>query len=188
MTKKNTMNYPIAPSTMRQRALLLALAAAFACACATTEHSSPSPAGWAAPPVPTGPSGPTGVTGTQGATGNPGANGLTQLAGVSRPGGYAAAEGPMAANGTWSVYRSYTFNAESDGIARPDNDKARDVATYASRNPSYRVGIDGYNARHVSDVRSALIEAGVPPYKIQTGAFGDPQARGDRKVAVLLGN
>jgi len=149
---------------------------------------------------PTGPSGAMGAAGAQGATGSTGAQGQTELAGVSGPRGYAGAEGPqgaigstgaqgpMAANGSWSVYRSYTFNAGSDSITRSDNGNARDVATYTNENPSYRVGIDGYNARHVSDVRTALIEAGVPPYKIQTGAFGDPQARGDLKVAVLLGN
>lgn len=32
----------------------------------------------------------------------------------------------------------------------------------------------------------ALLQAGVPSYKIQTGAFGDPQMRRDRRVDVLV--
>jgi hypothetical protein len=40
--------------------------------------------------------------------------------------------------------------------------------------------------RRVGNVRDALINAGVPAYKIQTGAFGDPQLRRSGRVAVLL--
>jgi hypothetical protein len=36
-------------------------------------------------------------------------------------------------------------------------------------------------------VRSALIEAGVPASKIQSGAYGDPQQRRDRRVDVMVG-
>jgi hypothetical protein len=35
-------------------------------------------------------------------------------------------------------------------------------------------------------VVDALKDAGVPAYKMQTGAFGDPQLRGERRVAVLV--
>ena len=38
----------------------------------------------------------------------------------------------------------------------------------------------------VESVRVSLIEAGVPAYKIKTGAFGDAQARRDRRVEVLF--
>ena len=37
-------------------------------------------------------------------------------------------------------------------------------------------------------VRGALIVAGVPSAKIQTGAFGDPQLRRDGRVGVLVSN
>jgi hypothetical protein len=48
------------------------------------------------------------------------------------------------------------------------------------------VAIDGPNARYVHSVVDALKDAGVPAYKMQTGTFGDPQLRGDRRVAVLV--
>ena len=94
----------------------------------------------------------------------------------------------MARGGTWSVYRDYTFNANSDDITRSDSDKAREIADYSRQNPSYLVGIDGNNKRRVQSVREALIAAGVPADKIQAGAFGDPQLRRDLRVAVLVSN
>jgi hypothetical protein len=48
------------------------------------------------------------------------------------------------------------------------------------------VAIDGPTPRYVHSVVDALKEAGVPAYKIQTGTFGDPQLRGERRVAVLV--
>jgi hypothetical protein len=50
-----------------------------------------------------------------------------------------------------------------------------------------RVGIDGSNERRVVVVRDALIKAGVPSSKIQTGAFDNPQLRRDGRVAVVVG-
>jgi outer membrane protein OmpA-like peptidoglycan-associated protein len=40
--------------------------------------------------------------------------------------------------------------------------------------------------RRVSTVRDALIQAGVPAHRIQTGAFGDSGRRNDRRVEVLM--
>jgi outer membrane protein OmpA-like peptidoglycan-associated protein len=40
--------------------------------------------------------------------------------------------------------------------------------------------------RRVSTVRDALIQAGVPAHRIQTGAFGDSGRRNDRRVGVLM--
>jgi hypothetical protein len=48
------------------------------------------------------------------------------------------------------------------------------------------VGIDGHNAVRVDAVRVALIDAGIPAARIETGTFGDPQARRDNQVAVLM--
>jgi outer membrane protein OmpA-like peptidoglycan-associated protein len=88
----------------------------------------------------------------------------------------------------WRSYRDYTFNANSDEILRSDSHKAREVASYIDRNPSLTVGLDGSNERNVLAVRHALIMAGVPASKIQTGAYGDPQLRRDGRVAVLVSN
>jgi outer membrane protein OmpA-like peptidoglycan-associated protein len=92
----------------------------------------------------------------------------------------------MAGGGDWSPYRDYSFNVNSDAILASDGYKAREIASYLNQNPSFRVGIDGSNERQVSSVRAALINAGVPAYKIQAGAFGDPQFRRDGRVAVLV--
>jgi outer membrane protein OmpA-like peptidoglycan-associated protein len=96
--------------------------------------------------------------------------------------------GNGSASSNWSSYRDYTFNVNSDDILRSDRNKAQEIADYMNQNPSYRVAIDGSNERRVSNVRDALIDAGVPAYKIQTGAFGDPQLRRNSRVAVLVSN
>jgi outer membrane protein OmpA-like peptidoglycan-associated protein len=149
---------------------------------------------------PTGPTGRAGPAGAQGATGYAGAQGSTELGGITGatgargaagpqgPIGPTGAQGPMVGNSGWSAYRDYTFNANSNEILGSDSSKAREVANYTDRNPSVRVGIDGSNERRVVVVRDALIVAGVPASKIQTGAFGDPQLRRDGRVGVLVSN
>jgi outer membrane protein OmpA-like peptidoglycan-associated protein len=117
-----------------------------------------------------GPAGATGATGSQGGVGPTGA------------------QGSSAGNGGWSSYRNYTFNVNSDDIQRSDGNKAREIADYMDQNPSALVAIDGSNERRVTNVRDAVINAGVPAYKIQTGSFGDPQVRRDGRVAVLVSN
>jgi outer membrane protein OmpA-like peptidoglycan-associated protein len=94
----------------------------------------------------------------------------------------------MAAGGSWSVYRDYTFNSNSNRIASLDDSKAREIAQYLRENPTYRVALDGSNEANVGSVRTAMIDAGVAANRIQTGAYGDPQLRADRRVAVLIGN
>jgi outer membrane protein OmpA-like peptidoglycan-associated protein len=88
----------------------------------------------------------------------------------------------------WSSYSDYTFNANSNEILRSDSNKARDIASYIDKNPSLRIGLDGANAQRVGVVRDALIVAGVPASKIQSGAFGDSQLRRDGRVGVLVTN
>ena len=78
-------------------------------------------------------------------------------------------------------------------------DKVSDIAAYLARNPSLEVGIDGSmenrrssqrdrdlsNAR-ADSVRDALMQAGVPAYKIQMGEFADPDRRHLDEVQVLI--
>jgi hypothetical protein len=117
-----------------------------------------------------GPTGATGAAGPQGAIGPTGA------------------QGPMAGGSGWSSYRDFTFNGNNDNILDSDSNKAGEIADYMNQNPSFRAGIDGSNPQRVSNVRDALINAGVPAYKIQTGSFDDPQLRRNNRVAVLLSN
>jgi outer membrane protein OmpA-like peptidoglycan-associated protein len=94
----------------------------------------------------------------------------------------------MAGNARWSYYRDYTFNPNSNEILRSDSGKAKEIANWMDQNPSRQIGLDGSNERRVVVVRDALIVAGVPASKIQTGAFGDPQLRRDGRVGVLVSN
>jgi outer membrane protein OmpA-like peptidoglycan-associated protein len=141
-----------------------------------------------------------GPTGAQGATGIAGAAGNTELAGITGAvGGTGAAgpqgsigptgaQGPMVGMTGWNSYRDYTFNANSNEILRSDRTKAREIANYVDQNPSARIGLDGADTRRVGVVRDALVVAGVPSSKIQTGAFGDSQQRSDGRVTVLISN
>jgi len=132
-----------------------------------------------------------GDTGAQGSTEMLGVSGPTGVAGAAGPQGVigsTGAQGPMAGGGGWSAYRDFTFSGGSDAILNSDSNKAREIASYTSQNPSFRLGIDGSNERRVGSVRDALIDAGVPAYKIRTGAFGDPQLRRNDSVAVLVSN
>jgi outer membrane protein OmpA-like peptidoglycan-associated protein len=79
-------------------------------------------------------------------------------------------------------------------LTASDRNKVSEIAAYLAKNPSLQVGIDGYkdpsnqnlSDRRVGAVRDALIAAGVPSYKVQIGAFGDPQLSRDRRVELLL--
>jgi hypothetical protein len=97
----------------------------------------------------------------------------------------AAAQEPNA-NG-WTLYRDFNFSGESDTIRDVDRTKAREVAQHMVLNPTMRVGLDGLNQGRVSSVREALIQAGVPEWRINSGAFAEPHMRGTRRVLVLVG-
>jgi outer membrane protein OmpA-like peptidoglycan-associated protein len=92
----------------------------------------------------------------------------------------------MAGAGGWSSYRDFTFSGNSDDILRADSNKPREIADYMNQNPSARVSIDGPSQRYVDSVRGALVDAGVPASRIQTGAYDDSQQRVDHRVTVLV--
>jgi outer membrane protein OmpA-like peptidoglycan-associated protein len=77
--------------------------------------------------------------------------------------------------------------------------KVSDIAQYSKENPSLKIGIDGamntggsnprnedLSDQRVNSIRTALIKAGVPRARIQTGVFGDARLARDRRVAVLI--
>jgi len=70
-----------------------------------------------------------------------------------------------------------------------------EIADYLQQNPSLKVGIDGscpssadhdIAMRRANSVRNALIKAGVPASRIETGVFGDAKLARERRVEVLL--
>ena len=88
------------------------------------------------------------------------------------------------------------FDANQSDIRSSEMGKVSEIATYMQQNPSLQVGIDGsadsrsnvsnLSQRRVYAVRDALIQAGVPAGKIQSGAFGDQRLSRDGRVEVLV--
>jgi outer membrane protein OmpA-like peptidoglycan-associated protein len=111
--------------------------------------------------------------------------------GAQGPAGPQGAQGRVGVVGRWTAYRDFTFRYARTDVPSDEMSTVSEIASYMAQNPSLRLGIDGsgnenLSGRRVDSVRDALIQAGVPAYKIQMGAFGDPQLRRDRRVAVLL--
>jgi outer membrane protein OmpA-like peptidoglycan-associated protein len=87
-----------------------------------------------------------------------------------------------------------SFDYAGADLSTSDSRTVSEIAAYMAKNPSLQAGLDGYrdpsnpnlSGRRVAAVRNAMIVAGVPSYKIQVGAFGDPQFSRDGRVEVLL--
>lgn len=120
-------------------------------------------------------------------------------AGVQGPVGSTGAQGPVGVVDRWTSYREFVFDYNGSDIVAFDKSKVADIAGYMKQNPSLQVGIDGsmdprgsdprdqnLSDRRVRAIRDALIQAGVPASKIQTGAFGDTRLARDRRVEVLV--
>jgi outer membrane protein OmpA-like peptidoglycan-associated protein len=138
---------------------------------------------------PAGPPGPTGMTGAQGYTGMTGVQGSTGMTGVQGPAGIAGAQGAPASSPQpgvrWMLVKEFMFDYDRSDIRYSESRKPAEVAAYMSQNPSVRLGIAGYtntqstdqynlplSQRRVATVRDALIQAGVPADRIETGTFG----------------
>lgn len=146
-----------------------------------------------------------GMAGAIGATGPMGPAGPMGAQGPAGPAGAQAAAGK-----NWASFRNFLFDFDASSIRSNETNHVSDVAAYLKQNPSARVGIDGHtdprgtdaynqslSERRVNTIRDALITAGVPGDKIQTGAFGESQPKcnesteacwqRDRRVEVLIG-
>lgn len=100
----------------------------------------------------------------------------------------------------WTRYRQINFGKNNAAkIPSSGMNTISEIASYSAQNPSLQIGIDGsmnsgseqpvnqdLSNRRVSAVRNALIQAGVPAHKIETGAFNDPQLPHNSSVDVLL--
>lgn len=115
------------------------------------------------------------------------------------PVGEAGAPAPVVVAGLWVAYRSFRFGDGRADIRAVDEWQVIDITAHLARNPSLRFGIDdsvrseftnagGRNLakRRVAAVRAALIQAGTPAYRIEMGAFADPQRRRNRQVGLFL--
>ena len=139
----------------------------------------------------TGAQGSPGMTGQQGSAGMTGVQGSAGMTGVQGPAGITGAQGAPALTPSpmpgvrWSSLKEFMFDYDRSDIRYSEARKASEVAAYMSQNPSVRLGIAGYtdmqgtgqynlplNQRRVATVRDALIQAGVPAERIETGTFG----------------
>ena len=147
------------------------------------------PAGPAGPTGMTGRQGSTGMTGVQGSTGMTGVQGSTGMTGVQGPTGSTGAQGAPASSpqpgAPWMLVKEFMFDYDRPDIRYSESRKPGEVAAYLSQYPSVRFGIAGYtdrqstdqynlplSQRRVENVRDALIQAGVPADRIETGTFG----------------
>jgi outer membrane protein OmpA-like peptidoglycan-associated protein len=128
-----------------------------------------------------------------------GPTGFAGPVGAQGPNGATGAQGPAGVIGRWTAYRDFWFEGGSADLRDSQSATINEIAVYLKANPSLQVGIDGSMPANGSDphdqdlcdrrvgaVRHALLEAGVPSDRIQTGAYGDENRRRDRRVAVLI--
>src|SRR5882724_6063049 len=176
--------------TMKRRLLIALLplcAGMFAMACTgpagmTGAQGSPGMTGAQGSPGMTGAQGSAGITGVQGSAGMTGVQGPAGITGAT--GAAAPALAPLPAV-RWTSLKDFMFDFDRSDIRYSESKKPAEIATYMSQNPSVRLGIDGYtdsrgtaqynlplSQRRVATVRDALIQAGVPADRIETGTFG----------------
>ncbi len=107
--------------------------------------------------------------------------------------------GPIGVFNSWTSYRRFEFDENSAELRPSAAQLAADITAHLAENPTARLAIDGSSnmksaewrdlvlrERRVEVVRDALIQAGIPAFKIQVGAFGDPDLRRENQVEVLL--
>jgi peptidoglycan-associated lipoprotein len=182
---------------------MLALTVLFGAGCASGPFEDPRNFG---------PAGPIGMTGPQGPQGQAGPAGV---AGVQGPGGPQGVSGPEGVQGQtgpqrpWVTFADFLFDFDQSVIRTSETSKVDKLGQYMKDNPNVEIGIDGYadprgttqynqplSQRRVDAIKAALVSAGVPSARIQTGAFGETRLKcseateacwqRDRRVEVLV--
>ena len=192
-----------------RRALLLAAIAVFAAACAIPHqdhvgYDRPDlvgPTDYAGAADPRGAQSPTGPAGEPGYASErrTGELGPARLKGWSYAGTTGlVADGPAGTVALWTTWCDFGFDRSEAGLPASEMEIISSIAAYLMQNPSLEVGIDGSmnsgasrSARDLSDrravsVRDALLQAGVPAYKIRVGAFSNPDRRQEDEIQVLM--
>jgi outer membrane protein OmpA-like peptidoglycan-associated protein len=118
---------------------------------------------------------------------------------------------PGATGMRWTAFKDVLFDFDKSDLRANEQPEINEIASHLQQNPSVTVGIDGHadprgtdrynqalSERRVNAVKAALMKAGVPAEKIQTGAFGESRLKcndqteacwqRDRRVEVLMGN
>ena len=156
-----------------------------------------------------GPVGPIGMTGPQGPQGPQGPAGPAGKEGPGGPAGAQGVSGPQGPQRPWIAFADILFDFDQSAIRSTETDKVAKLGQYMKDNPNIEIGIDGYadprgsdrynqalSQRRVDAIKAALLGAGIPSDKIQTGAFGETRLKcpdateacwqRDRRVEVLV--
>jgi len=156
-----------------------------------------------------GPVGPIGMTGPQGPQGPQGPAGLAGKEGPGGPAGAQGVNGPAGPQRPWVAFADFLFDFDQSAVRSSETGKVDKLGQYMKDNPNIEVGIDGHadprgtaqynqplSQRRVDAIKAALVSAGVPSAKIQTGAFGETRLKcgeateacwqRDRRVEVLV--
>jgi len=97
--------------------------------------------------------------------------------------------------GYWASWKEFNFSSNNANMTDQDMQKVYEIADYVKANPSLIIGIDGtakksrdqsLNDQRINAIRSALIDVGVSPTKITTGAMDNKDLRRDGRIAVLF--
>ncbi len=191
-----------------KRVLSFAVIALFAVGC--TARPIGGEAGWKlyGPAGPQGVAGPAGPEGPVGPAGPAGPAGVAGLQGPAGPMGVAGAPGAAAVR--WTTFKDILFDFDKADLRANEQATIDQIASYLQENPSLTVGIEGFadprgtdrynqalSERRVDAIKNALVKAGVPADRIQTGAFGETRPKcndktegcwqRDRRVEVLIG-
>ena len=117
---------------------------------------------------------------------------------------------PGSAGTLWTAFKDILFDFDKSNLRANEQTEITQIAAYLQQNPAFTVGIDGHadprgtdaynqalSERRVNTIKAALLKAGVPAEKIQTGAFGESRLKcnekseecwqRDRRVEVLMG-
>ena len=118
--------------------------------------------------------------------------------------GVAGAQGPR-----WVTFKDILFDFDQSNLRADEQSEIDRIVSHLKENPSITVGIDGHtdprgtdrynqllSERRVGAIKGALMKAGVPAEKIETGAFGKSRPKcndkseacwqRDRRVEVLM--
>jgi len=111
------------------------------------------------------------------------------------PAGHPGVAGGVA---LWTTWCDFGFDGNEARLPVSEMEIISEIAAYLAQNPFLEIGIDGsmkggatQSARNLSDrraasVRDALLQAGVPVYKIRIGALSNPDRRQEDAIQVLM--
>ena len=95
----------------------------------------------------------------------------------------------------WAWFRDFWFDTSRAEIQSADAEKIDDIVDILRRQPALCVAIDGttrergsdLGTQRITNLRYALMRAGIGAHRILTGDVGNPGLRHAQRVEVLIG-